>query len=214
MVDRLIGIIGLLLAILVPALQSRYPKLPKNLVGLGLVASVALMGWAVATVLVASPGPDLPAPPQIVSPADAKILREMTRNDFVALVTKLTLRMRELDAAYGNEQARIIDRATPMVSYQDKDAADRRWADMMNREDTSRARLNFEWQTKYRARSRATYEELCRRLGMVTDEFPAGGNAPGNQAEAGMLLMTGTLAGTYPISALADLLDSLTRQLN
>ena len=180
---------------------------------LGIVYLIPIISIAVFLKVEApSAKPDTPTSPISISPAEARSLREMSKGDFLTLLAKLTQELREVDTTYGNEEEAIFENRS-LIDPNDKEARQKDWINKINLENQLSSRFNREWQTKYRNRARAVYEDLCRRLGIVPDAPSDQFGLPIGQLEAISLLQTGMLAGAHPVSALADYLDSLARDL-
>lgn len=218
-----VAYIGLALAILFPFLQWKYEKTPKWFSDLGIGLGCIVFGIGLSPVVgnhvllndheTATPKEDTPkaAPPPVIATAEASVLQNLDITGLQDVVTKLSKQMRETDVAYGHEEERIMLQGFPRGLPPNQQMAN--WNDRKKQMEEVQRNLDAEWQVKYRARAKAAYEELCRRLAIVP--YMMEHTAPDvMQDEAISLLQTGMLAGSHPMSALADYLDSLSNQLN
>lgn len=159
--------------------------------------------------------PTIPAPQ---SPPSADVdfsdLRPLSNASLRIEAYALTKSLRELETTYKDASDAIS--LTPRQNFQDKQKMQDEWNDMIRKQDELQRRENYEWQTSYRGRVLAIYNELCRRLGIlpVSESSLDLSSRSIMDREAVMVLTTGAIAGYYPISALADYLESLARQLH
>ena len=148
--------------------------------------------------------------PTALSEADVDFrnLRPLSNDDLRKAVSRLAKSLREFEATYQNAIESVT--MTSLHANQDKQEMQKEWDQEIKNQNELQEKENYEWQTMYRGRVLATYDELCRRLGIipVTDQ-----SSRGVHDEATIVLSTGTIAGFYPIFALADYLEFLARQL-
>jgi hypothetical protein len=159
-----------------------------------------------------SSGARAPTTPAEVD-VDFSNLRPLSNDALRNAVSRLAASLREFEATYENATESVI--MTPLKPSQDKQEMQKEWDDQMKQQQELEEKKNYEWQTLYRGRVLAIYDELCRRLGIIPVNSQSLGfpSKDVNNSEATAALSTGMLAGYYPVSALADYLESLARQL-
>jgi hypothetical protein len=145
---------------------------------------------------------------------DFSNLRPLSNASLRNETNDLAKSMRALEATYQNAEEAI--EMAPHRNLENKQQMQSQWNDMMEKENKLELKENYEWHTQHRGRVLAIYYELCRRLGILPIQESAldMSNSGLSNMEAASLLSSGMLAGAYPISALADYLESLALQLH
>lgn len=144
---------------------------------------------------------------------DFSNLKSLSNEELKHKVFDLTKEMRAFETTYVN----AIDEnllAPRINNSNDKQKSGAEWSAMIKKQNDLSAVENYDWQTKYRSRVSLIYRLLCERLGILpitTTDIPP--TASMTEHEAQSILQTGSLAGVYPISALADYLDTLASDL-
>ncbi len=154
-----------------------------------------------------------------VSPkTDVRNLRDLNDDDLRKEVYNLSQSLREMSSDCDGQIEKIMMGGNTFQEDQSANhsvflAKNQKMAEL----DASE---NYEWQTKYRGRAMAVYEELCNRFGIIrisdltVDLNPDPFRPPDFAKEQGeFLIRTGKMTGSYSINALADYLESLSRQL-
>jgi hypothetical protein len=158
--------------------------------------------------LPASPVPATPSNPDV----DFSNLRPLSNAALKGQVGRLTQSLRQFEAKYENEMDAVS--STPRYTT-DQKVMQNNWESMNKKENELRESETYAWQTTYRGRVAAIYEELSRRLAIppISDASLSATNNNITDSEATELLKTGMISGIYPIAALADYLESLAGQL-